>query len=255
MSFLSLILGIFSALAVNECCELSPWAAQKIARWSAHLRYACPERAETRAEELAAVIDERPGKLFKLITALCFAVAAIRAWAIRAAIRAWTAWAAADVSLVSTTPTGQVMLRKAIAASALTVMAAFAVLQAVPAGSPAAPPDVTLIPLHALPGGSAAGEAIVSHAADGWTVQLSVRGLKRLSGGDFYEAWYVRPGSQTGHPDLIADRTFIVSGSGISTLSETSPTYPRVSAIQITREQPGDTGQHGQIILAGAANR
>ena len=47
MSFLSLILGICSALAVNECCELSPWAAQKIARWSAHLRYADPDRAET----------------------------------------------------------------------------------------------------------------------------------------------------------------------------------------------------------------
>jgi len=36
----------------------------------------------------------------------------------------------------------------------------------------------------------AAGEATVNHTADGWTIQLSVRGLKGdLSAGDFYEEW------------------------------------------------------------------
>jgi hypothetical protein len=128
VSILSLIWGVCSALAVNECCELSPWAAQKIARWSAHLRYEDSERAEVRAEELAAVVDGRPGKLFKLITAMCFAAAAVRVWAVRAVIRAWAARATADVYLVNTR-TGQVVLRKAMAASVLTAVAAFAVLQ------------------------------------------------------------------------------------------------------------------------------
>jgi hypothetical protein len=54
-----------------------PWAARKLVRWSAHRRYAPPSRAELRAEELAAYIDDRPGRLFKLITALGFAAAAV----------------------------------------------------------------------------------------------------------------------------------------------------------------------------------
>jgi Sigma-70 region 2 len=64
-------------LAVNESCEISPWAARKLVIWSAHRRYAGnPERTEIRAAELAALIDARPGKLFKLLTACGFAAAA-----------------------------------------------------------------------------------------------------------------------------------------------------------------------------------
>ncbi|MGA8520773.1 MAG: hypothetical protein WB735_22150, partial [Pseudonocardiaceae bacterium] len=61
----------------NECCDVSSWAARKLICWSAHRHYAPPSRAEVRAEELAAYIDDCPGKLFKLITALAFAGAAI----------------------------------------------------------------------------------------------------------------------------------------------------------------------------------
>src|SRR5690348_10437535 len=147
VSILSLIWGVCSALAVNECCELSPWAAQKIARWSAHLRYADSERAKVRAEELAAVVDGRPGKLFKLITALCFAAAAVRVWAVRAVISAW-ARATADGSLVSITPAGQVTLRKAIAASILTAAAAFGALQAASVDTPATSADAFVISLR-----------------------------------------------------------------------------------------------------------
>jgi hypothetical protein len=84
VSILAILWGIVSALAVNECSELSPWAARKVVRWSARIRYVSPETAEARGEELAALIDARPGKLFKLITALWFAAAAIRAWIARA---------------------------------------------------------------------------------------------------------------------------------------------------------------------------
>jgi hypothetical protein len=65
------------SLAVNECCDVSPWIARKLVRWSAHRRYAPSSRAEVRAEECAAYIDDRPGKLFKLLTALIFATKAV----------------------------------------------------------------------------------------------------------------------------------------------------------------------------------
>ena len=84
MTILAIIWGILSGLAINEFSDLSPWAARKIVRWSARVRYTDPGRAKARSEELAALIDARPGKLFKLITALCFAAAAIRAWTARA---------------------------------------------------------------------------------------------------------------------------------------------------------------------------
>ncbi|MFI6886780.1 hypothetical protein [Streptosporangium canum] len=70
------ILAIIGGLVVNECCDLSPWVARRIVAWSARLRYGKSQRSEIRAEELAAVIDSRPGKLFKLITALLFVTGA-----------------------------------------------------------------------------------------------------------------------------------------------------------------------------------
>lgn len=44
----------------------------KLAAWSARIRYGETARAEIRAEELAAVINDRPGKLLKLTTGLAF---------------------------------------------------------------------------------------------------------------------------------------------------------------------------------------
>lgn len=85
MTFWSIILSIIIGLTVNEFCELSPWAARKLVRWSAYLQYRDPCRAEIRAEELSTLIDDRPGKLFKLITALGFAMAAARVAMSRAA--------------------------------------------------------------------------------------------------------------------------------------------------------------------------
>lgn len=72
-----ILLAILTGLIVNECCDMSPWLARKLVRWSAHRRYTPAARAELRAEELAAYIDDRPGRLFKLITALGFAIAAV----------------------------------------------------------------------------------------------------------------------------------------------------------------------------------
>jgi hypothetical protein len=59
-----ILLGIVAGLLTNELCDFSPWCARKIVRWSAFRRYADPGRAEMRADELAAVINDRPGNLF-----------------------------------------------------------------------------------------------------------------------------------------------------------------------------------------------
>jgi RNA polymerase sigma factor (sigma-70 family) len=72
-----ILLGIVAGLLANEFCELSPWCARKLVRWSAFRRYADPDRAKMRAEELTSVINDRPGNLFKLITAVSFASAAV----------------------------------------------------------------------------------------------------------------------------------------------------------------------------------
>jgi len=77
MNVWAVVWSVASGLVANEICDVSPWAARKLVRWSAHLRYTDPERASVRAEELAALIDKRPGNLFKLITAILFAVNAV----------------------------------------------------------------------------------------------------------------------------------------------------------------------------------
>jgi hypothetical protein len=72
-----ILVAVVIGLAVNECCDVCPWVASKIVRWSARQRYKDQDLAETRAEELAALIEDRPGKLLKLATALGFAAGAV----------------------------------------------------------------------------------------------------------------------------------------------------------------------------------
>jgi hypothetical protein len=77
--------GLITGIAANEITGWTEWLARRLARWSAYTRYADPERAKARAEELVAVIADRPGQVLKLLTAGGFAIAAIRAWIIRSA--------------------------------------------------------------------------------------------------------------------------------------------------------------------------
>ena len=81
------LFSVLLGLAINECSELSPWCAGKLVRWSARVRYTDAARADARAEELTALIEDRPGKLFKLITALGFVVAAVTVSARQAVTR------------------------------------------------------------------------------------------------------------------------------------------------------------------------
>ncbi len=87
MTAWQVLLSVLLGLAINECSDLSPWCARRLVRWSAHCRYTDSARADARAEELTALIDDRPGKISKLITALGFVAAAVTVSARRAVTR------------------------------------------------------------------------------------------------------------------------------------------------------------------------
>jgi hypothetical protein len=74
-----------ASLAANELCGVSPWCARRLVRLSSRLRYADLERRRVRADELVALVDKRPGKIFKLGTALGFLTASLPGWMRRAA--------------------------------------------------------------------------------------------------------------------------------------------------------------------------
>ena len=76
MNLAGVLLATALGLVTNELCDISPWIAHRLVRWSARQRYVDSTRAEIRAEELAALINDRPGKLFKLCTAVLFAASA-----------------------------------------------------------------------------------------------------------------------------------------------------------------------------------
>jgi DivIVA domain-containing protein len=85
MSLSSVIVALLVGIGISEFCDVSPSVARKIVRWSARRKYTEPERAEIRSEELAALIDERPGNLLKLCTAFGYAGTAIAEVALRCA--------------------------------------------------------------------------------------------------------------------------------------------------------------------------
>ncbi|MFB9356761.1 SsgA family sporulation/cell division regulator [Actinoplanes nipponensis] len=67
---------ILLGLAINEMCDISPWMAKQVVAVAARLNYIDHELRAIRGEEWAGLLDERPGKLFKLATALGFLAAA-----------------------------------------------------------------------------------------------------------------------------------------------------------------------------------
>lgn len=77
MSLIEIVLAVVLGLAVNETSDLSPWLARKLMRFAARRRYADAERRQIRSDEWVALVDERPGKLFKLLTASWFAGTAL----------------------------------------------------------------------------------------------------------------------------------------------------------------------------------
>jgi hypothetical protein len=64
-------------LLTNQCDELLKWVAVRVVRRAAVLRYADPDRAATRAEEWAALVESMPGGPLRLIRALPFLLSAL----------------------------------------------------------------------------------------------------------------------------------------------------------------------------------
>jgi hypothetical protein len=68
-----IVVTLALGLVVNEMTDISPWLARRMVRWAAYRWSKDPEIAAGYAEEWAAIIDERPGRLLKLGTAVGFA--------------------------------------------------------------------------------------------------------------------------------------------------------------------------------------
>lgn len=89
MTTTQLISAILVGFAFAEWTDIAPWFAARMIRWAAPYSYPDDEeRAATHTEKLLAVIEERPGKLLKLASALAFAMPAIRKLTTRTAAAA-----------------------------------------------------------------------------------------------------------------------------------------------------------------------
>ena len=144
--------------------------------------------------------------------------------------------------------------RRTLSAAAAVIATAAAAIALLLASS--APALAFTIPLHPQHGGTESGQAVAHHTDNGWSITLTVHGMPKLTSGQFYECWYAGPGNRPGHPDLITAGTFFVSSDGSATVQMWSAANPRTFPVmQITTEQPGDAGQHGQILLSGTAQK
>jgi membrane protein YdbS with pleckstrin-like domain len=72
----ALVGSVLLGIVINEMSDLSPWIADRLVRVAAALRYGRTVRAAVRAEELQALVNERPGNLLKVATALAFVITA-----------------------------------------------------------------------------------------------------------------------------------------------------------------------------------
>jgi Anti-sigma-K factor rskA len=150
-------------------------------------------------------------------------------------------------------------LAAAVALAAAIIIAAAIVIPRIGnSGTPAQ--AVFVIPLHATTAAKAIGDkdadgqATARQADQSWTVDLSVRGLKPLPAGQFYECWYAGPGSTQLHPILTASGTFAVGNPGSATITMTSAADPRqFRTMEITAESPSDGALHGTVLLTGQA--
>jgi anti-sigma-K factor RskA len=91
---------------------------------------------------------------------------------------------------------------------------------------------------------TAAGEANLVKTSSGWRIELDAKGLPRLDGGRFYEAWLRSPAGE-----LVPVGTFN-EGRKVTLWAGVPPTeYPTLT---VTRERAdGDQGSSGERVLIG----
>jgi hypothetical protein len=102
-------------------------------------------------------------------------------------------------------------------------------------------------------GGSATGQVTAHQTTNGWSVQLSVRGLKDLGERGFYECWYTTGRDDPpDHLERISAGTFEVNPGGSARVSMWSWADPRKYKImKITQEQAN--GEPAQTARAPVA--
>ena len=118
------------------------------------------------------------------------------------------------------------------------------------------PPAVTATASLRAPAGATGSGTATAHpatAAGGWSVQLTVTGLRKLPAGRYYECWYVAPGGR----EPISAGTFTVDGGGSQAFTMWTAADPRRSTtVEITVQGPASAGQQsagppGPVALKG----
>ena len=96
-----------------------------------------------------------------------------------------------------------------------------------------------------VPGAS--GEATLTKTASGWRIELGARGLPRLAGGRFYEAWLRNTAGV-----LVPIGTFN-EGQKVTLWAGVSP--KTFTTLTVTRERAdGDQASSGEKVLVGTVN-
>jgi hypothetical protein len=146
------------------------------------------------------------------------------------------------------------------AAAAAVIIAALVVIPSLGGGRLNPAQATAAVSLHAtaaaklMGDGAATGRATAHQAGPSWTFTRTVHGLKVLPGdNDVYECWWVGPGSNQAHPQLVSGGTFVVDNSGSTTVTMTTGIDPRqFSTMEVTAQSPGTGALQGAVLLVGS---
>ena len=146
-----------------------------------------------------------------------------------------------------------------IAAAAAVIIAALVVIPNLGGGGLNPAQATAAVQLYATPAakligdGAATGRATAHQAGPSWTFTMTVHGLKVLpDNNDVYECWWVGPGSNKAHPQLVSGGTFVVDNSGSTTVTMTTGIDPRqFRTMEVTAESPGTGARQGKVLLIG----
>jgi hypothetical protein len=98
---------------------------------------------------------------------------------------------------------------------------------------------------YLVPG--ARGQATLTKTSSGWRIELDAKGLPRLDGGRFYEAWLRNPAGVLVPVGTFNEGRKVILWAGVSPKDFTTLT--------VTREQAdGDQASSGAKVLVGAVN-
>ena len=149
-------------------------------------------------------------------------------------------------------------LAAVVAVAAAIITAAIVVPLSLGGGRITPAQATVVIPLHAtlaakqIGYGAATGRATARQAGESWTFDLSVHGLKPLPGNEFYECWWVAPGTTKLHPLLATGGSFVVGNSGSTMVTMTTGVDPtqQFRTMEITVESPSKDGAlNGPVLL------